>query len=137
VKTPSIDSLDVSMSEIDVDNHSEATDTEGKSLSSRLGSVTNRAIQNTLFERNSVVCMKSAFEKTQHLNDRRKLNKGSTQRKSYPKEVKIRAIALRDSGLSVEDVAKILVTAKSNIEKWCREKVIFIISSFRILMILI
>ena len=39
------------------------------------------------------------------------------------KEVKQRAIALRDSGLSVSEIAKIFDTAKSNVEKWCSIKV--------------
>ena len=41
----------------------------------------------------------------------------------YSKEVKRRSIALRDSGLSVDEIAKILDTAKSNVEKWCSAKV--------------
>lgn len=55
--------------------------------------------------------------------DRRKLNHGAPTRKSYSKEVKRRSIALRDSGLSVDEIAKILDTAKSNVEKWCSAKV--------------
>ena len=52
-----------------------------------------------------------------------KNNKGSAHRKSYSKEVKKRSIALRDSGLSVDEISKILNTAKSNVEKWCSIKV--------------
>ena len=37
--------------------------------------------------------------------------------------MKQRAIALRDSGLSVGEIAKIFGTAKSNVEKWCSIKV--------------
>lgn len=59
----------------------------------------------------------------QQRNDRRKNNKGSAHRKSYSKEVKKRSIALRDSGLSVDEISKILDTAKSNVEKWCSIKV--------------
>ena len=57
------------------------------------------------------------------LEDRRKKNKGSVHRKRYQIDVKRRAISLRDEGLSFEDIAKILDTAKSNIEKWCSKKV--------------
>lgn len=55
--------------------------------------------------------------------DRRKHNRGAPTRKSYSKDVKRRSIALRDSGLSVDEIAKILDTAKSNVEKWCSIKV--------------
>ena len=67
----------------------------------------------------------SNSSKSQHIkrNDGRKLNKGSFQRKSYSTEVKKRAIALRDTGLRIESIAKILNTAKSNVEKWCSMKV--------------
>ena len=67
--------------------------------------------------------IKFASETLDQRLDRRKHNKGSAHRKSYPKEVKKRAIALRDSGLSVEEIARILDTAKSNVEKWCSIKV--------------
>ena len=55
--------------------------------------------------------------------DKRRFNHGSIRRKSYSRDVKIRAIALRDSGLDVEQIANILGTAKSNVEKWCSAKV--------------
>lgn len=56
--------------------------------------------------------------------DRRKFNRGQKNRKSYSKDIKERSIALRANGLSVEEIAKILDTAKSNIEKWCSYKVL-------------
>ena len=57
-------------------------------------------------------------------NDFRKGNKVCFHRKSYTISFKRRAIEMRDSGLRIEAVAKILDTAKSNIEKWCHSKVI-------------
>ena len=57
------------------------------------------------------------------LVDRRKRNRGCSQRKSYTVDVKKRAIELRDGGMSVGNVAKMLHTAKSNVEKWCSVKV--------------
>ena len=62
-------------------------------------------------------------------NDRRKYNKGSLHRKTYSIDVKKRAVLLRDSGISLDDVAKLLGTAKSNIEKWCSVKVNFILKN--------
>ena len=53
-------------------------------------------------------------------NNRRKV---FTHRKSYSKELKKHAIVLRDGGLTIEAVAKILDTSRSNVEKWCSSKV--------------
>jgi hypothetical protein len=110
--------------------------TDGKS--SKLSNTTNQDVMNPKLKRGAILRVLSQDESTSSIksetestiNDRRKLNKGLSQRKSYPKEVKKRAIALRDSGLSVDDVAKILDTAKSNIEKWCSVKVSFIFTIF-------
>ena len=57
------------------------------------------------------------------LNDGRKMKNGSFHRKSYSIDIKKRAIELRDSGLRIDAIAKILDTAKSNVEKWCSVKV--------------
>ena len=56
-------------------------------------------------------------------NDRRKNNKGSAHRKSYSIDVKKRAVLLRDNGVGLDEVARMLDTAKSNVEKWCSSKV--------------
>ena len=56
--------------------------------------------------------------------DLRKSNKGCLHRKSYTIAFKKRAIEMRDSGLRIEAIAKILDTSKSNVEKWCYHKVI-------------
>ena len=74
---------------------------------------------------NDTMSTSNDSDKKRRLYDGRKLNKGSAHRKSYSLEIKKRAIVLRDSGLSIEDVAKILDTAKSNVEKWCSIKVLF------------
>ena len=50
-------------------------------------------------------------------------NKERGHRKSYPIDFKIRAIALKDSGLGITAIANILGTAKGNIEKWCSTKI--------------
>ena len=70
--------------------------------------------------------LQSRVENNQQIGDGRKRNRGRTHRKSYSAEVKRRAVALRDSGLTMDDVAKTLGTAKSNVEKWCSSKVILI-----------
>ena len=69
------------------------------------------------------------FEKFQTIGDGRQLNKGSAHRKSYPNPLKKCAISLKDCGLSSHNIAQILGTAKSNVEKWCSKKVNKIFSS--------
>ena len=68
--------------------------------------------------------LQSLVDNTQHIGDGRKRNRGRNNRKSYSADVKRRAVALRDSGLTMDDVAKTLGTAKSNVEKWCSAKVV-------------
>ena len=67
---------------------------------------------------------KSKLEKPRPFFDGRRNNKGATQRKAYSLDIKKRAIALRDSGILITDIARLLNTAKSNVEKWCSAKVI-------------
>ena len=65
----------------------------------------------------------SEFEDYHKVNDGRKLNKGANHRKSYSQSMKKRAISLKEGGLSAQNIAQILGTAKSNVEKWCSKKV--------------
>ena len=78
----------------------------------------------TVSEDENCSSMKGDFEKCLR-NDGRKQNRGVSHRRSYSIEVKKRAINLRNSGLTIDDVAKLLNTAKSNVEKWCSMKVNF------------
>ena len=41
----------------------------------------------------------------------------------FSKDHKLQCIALRDEGKTTEEIAQILDTAKSNVEKWCSAKV--------------
>ena len=86
----------------------------------------------TVSEDENCSSMKGDFVKCIR-NDGRKLNRGVSHRKSYSIEIKKRAIALRDSGLTIEDVSKLLDTAKSNVEKWCSIKVTSRIYNFNFL----
>ena len=71
----------------------------------------------------SCISTESQYMENQQIRDARKLNKGCNHRKSYSVELKKHAIALKDSGLSAENISQILGTAKSNVEKWCSKKV--------------
>jgi hypothetical protein len=55
--------------------------------------------------------------------DKRKFNRGRAHRRSYSKDIKLQCIALREEGKSSEEVSRIMKISKSNIEKWCGEKV--------------
>lgn len=56
--------------------------------------------------------------------DKRKTNHGASHRRSYSKEDKLKCIKLRfEENKTTEEIAKIMVTAKSNVEKWCSAKV--------------
>jgi transposase-like protein len=54
--------------------------------------------------------------------DKRKNNRGCSRRKSYSVEVKLQCIRLRQSGKTCDEVAQIIGTARSNVEKWCAGK---------------
>ena len=73
-------------------------------------------------DENTSSCSSKSQHNFKHI-DGRKLNKGSFHRKSYSIDIKRRAIALRDSGLRIEAISRLLDTAKSNVEKWCSVKV--------------
>lgn len=55
--------------------------------------------------------------------DKRKFNRGLDQRRSYLKEEKIFVMLMKDAGKSAEDISHLTGVSKSNVEKWCSDKV--------------
>lgn len=55
--------------------------------------------------------------------DKRKFNRGLDVRRSYLKEEKMLVMYLKDCGRSAEDIAQLTSVSKSNVEKWCSDKV--------------
>uniref|UniRef100_A0A7S3GY27 Uncharacterized protein n=1 Tax=Spumella elongata TaxID=89044 RepID=A0A7S3GY27_9STRA len=55
-------------------------------------------------------------------NDKRKFNRGASQRRSYTKEEKLSVINMKDSGMSYDDISKQTGFSRVNMEKWCSVK---------------
>lgn len=70
----------------------------------------------------SVIPQRSAIYKDNRVTDGRKKNRGSDSRRSYLKEEKVLIMWLRDAGKSAEEVSAMTSVSKSNIEKWCNDR---------------
>lgn len=55
--------------------------------------------------------------------DKRRFNRGLDQRRSYLKEEKIFVMLMKDTGKTADEISNSTGVSKSNVEKWCSEKV--------------
>ena len=119
------------------DNVSTISSTNDNFLHSIMGQqiITNASVNDNIRNVSQTSECRNNGELRVRFTDHRKHNRGSSHRKSYSIDVKIRAIELRDNGMSVGDVSKVLNTAKSNVEKWCSSKVYIQIFNYSLIIL--